>query len=166
MNMHNWLLSFQTPLLAASLHQHACCSSRDGVGQSACAGGVRESDRNTPADLHGLVTTPSFLHSIAARPPSSFFSFSQTTHSWSGKSHRKQYRNKNKASTGEEGTTLSFRIRQPPFKLYQTPVLPSVCRNVSFNTEKFYCPTFPLSWWYPGDKSQRWPYGASARLTS
>lgn len=121
---------------------------------------VRGSPKEEPKWTHQvswLLRPQTFSHLIAARPPlwSLFFSFSQSghsgiTHSWSGKSHRKQYRNKNRASTGEEGTTLSFRIWQPPFKLYQTPAFPSLCRNVSFNIEEFYCPTFPLSWWHFG----------------
>lgn len=70
-----------------------------------------------------------------------------------------EQKHKPSASTGEEGTTLSFRIWQPSSNLYQTPALPSLCRNVSFNTEEFYDPTFSLSWRHRGTKSSGDPVG-------
>lgn len=66
-------------------------------------------------------------------------------------------------STPEEGAGLPFRIWQPCFKLCQIPALPSLCRNVSFSTEGFYCPTFPLLWWHWGTKTGADPTGACAQ---
>lgn len=63
-------------------------------------------------------------------------------------------------------TGLPFRIWQPCFKLCQIPALPSLCWNVSFSTEEFYCPTFPLLWWHWGTKTSADPMGASAGLTT
>lgn len=40
-------------------------------------------------------------------------------------------------------------------------VPPSLCWNVSFSTEEFYCPTFALWQWHGGggDRKQHWPHG-------
>lgn len=153
---------------ATSLHQlhlapHEVASPREG--------GVGESKRKTWVDPLSLVTPPfSDIFALDSRtsaltvvvfllfPNRPLWNHSLTVGDEPQETILEQ-KHKNSASTGEEGTTLSFRIWQPPSKLYQTPALPSLCRNVSFNTGEFYDPTFPLSWWHRGTKPSGDPMG-------
>lgn len=129
-------------------------------------GGVGESKRKTWADPLGLLT-PAFSDTFALDSRTSvltvvvflLFPYRPLWNHSRATGNNTGTKPQNWASTGEEETTLSFRIRQLPSKLYQTPALPSLCRNVSFNTGEFYDRTSPLSQWHQGTKTSGDPVG-------
>lgn len=90
MNMHNWLFFFQSVkppfwlfrFISMHVARHEMVSASQHV--QVVWGSLTETPQRIYTVLW-LLHPQTFLHSIAARPPSSFFSFSQTTHSWSGK---------------------------------------------------------------------------------